>query len=322
MITRNALAAVALATTCLVPLAASAQDATPSTTIAGTPFTGEIGVGVMGVMGTNADQAGRYNGLNTTGIDILGDFDLTGRAPWNSGGTRYYELQGNNLVFQTGNNLGSGVGSDNNWASSTSNSLANAGSLGFNVGDQGTWEGGVHFNSITYTGNVINSLYTVNGSQGFLNPNLAPWGGATATTPGTFISIPLTGPVPAGQTNATIAALAAKGAMQPVQVGTRRNIIGGDFKYIYGDWTFSGVYTHEHKEGSLEESFYEPYGGQAFAMPVDYDTDRFDVTAAYATRQYQVQVQNTYSHFTDNNTFVTLPFPTSNTTTNSTTYYD
>ena len=149
--------------------------------LGGTPFTGEIEIGVMGVMGTNPDQAGRYNGLNTTGLDIVGKFDLGDRAPWDSGGTRYYELNGNNLVFQTGNHLGSGVGSDSNWASSTNNSLANNGSLGFKVGDQGTWEIGVYYDAITYTGNVIDSLYTVNGSQAFLNPGLAPWGGATAT---------------------------------------------------------------------------------------------------------------------------------------------
>ena len=95
MITRNALRAVALASSCLAPLAAFAQAPAPAGSqapviaIGGTPFSGEVGFGVMGVMGQNADQAGRYNGLNTTGVDVLGNFDLIGRDPWNSGGTRY-----------------------------------------------------------------------------------------------------------------------------------------------------------------------------------------------------------------------------------------
>ena len=82
-------------------------------------------------------------------------------------------------------------------------------------------------------------------------------------------------------------ALAATGAMLPVQTGTRRDIIGGDFKYIFGDWTFTGAFRHEHKEGSMEESFDGPWGGTAFALPIDYDTDRYDASAAYNTRLYQ-----------------------------------
>ena len=88
---------------------------------------------------------------------------------------------GDNLVFQTGNNLGTGIGSGGGWASTTTNSLANAGSLGFNAGDQGTWEANINYNAITYTGNVIDSIYTMSGNQGFLNSPLVPFGGATSS---------------------------------------------------------------------------------------------------------------------------------------------
>jgi len=303
MITRHTLRAIALASSCLAPMAAFAQA--PAIAIGGTPVTGEIGIGVMGVMGQNPDLAGRYTGLNTTGIDLLGDFDLNARDPWYSGGLRYYELNGDNLVFQTGNRLGDGNGigtpiNQDNFGPGFSNGLVNAGSLGFKAGDQGIWAVNTYYNSITYTGNVIGSMYTVNGNQAFLNPGLIPFGGATRTAAGPITSF-------------TIPSLAATGAILPVQVGTRRDIIGGNFKYIMGDWTFTGAFRHEHKEGSMEEAFDGTYGGTAFAMPINYDTDRYDATAAYNSRLLQGSLQYTFSHFSDNNLFVTLPYAVSGT---------
>lgn len=263
------------------------------------PVTGDASLGLMGVMGRNPDQAGRYNGLNTTGIDLLGNFSLSGRDAWNSGGTRYFDLEGHNLTVQTGNQFGSGAGSGNGFANSTTNSIGNEASISFTTGNQGTWGVGAYYNAITYTGNVIDSLYTVNGSNAYLNNNLAPWGGATAAAKGSVTSF-------------TIPQLQATGAMLPFQTGTRRDIIGGNFKYIWGDWTVTGAIRHDHKEGFLEESFDGPWGGTAFPLPINYDTDRYDVTAAYNTRLYQGILQYTFSHFTDNNLFVSIPYPMSN----------
>lgn len=304
MSTSKTLRAIALATSCLVPMAAFAQSPAAQPAAATKPYSGDLQIGIGGVAGTNPDQFGRYNGLNTTGIDLFGSFHFNYRDPWDSGGTRYYDVEGDNLVYQTGNHLGSGVGTDSSWSSSVSNSLFNGGSISVDAGDQGTWGIGAHYRAITYTGNVIDSIYTVNGSTAFLNPGLLPYGGATsqlAATPGAI-------------TNYTIPQLAATGAMLPVQVGTRRNIFGGNFHYTWGDWTFTGAFRHEHKEGSLEESYYGWKGGMAFAMPIDYDTDRYDATAAYSTRLYQGILQYTFSHFSDNNLFVTLPWPVENLT--------
>lgn len=307
MITRNALRAIALATSCLAPLAAFAQapastaDQAPAITVSGMPVSGQAQIGLGGVMGLNPDQAGRYSGLNTNGIDVLGGFSLSGRDAWNSGGTRYFDLEGRNLVVQTGNQLGSGVGSGSGWANSTTNSIGNEASLSLAVGNQGIWGLNAYYNAITYTGNVIDSLYTVNGSHATLNNNLAPWGGATTTARGSVTSF-------------TIPQLQATGAMLPFQTGTRRDIVGGNFKYIWGNWTITGAINHEHKEGFLEESFDGPWGGTAFPLPINYDTDRYDVTAAYSARLYQGVIQYTFSKFTDNNLFVSLPYPTSNTT--------
>ena len=58
----------------------------------------------------------------------------------------------------------------------------------------------------------------------------------------------------------------------------------------------------------MEESFDRPMGGTAFALPIDYDTDRYDATAAYNSRLYQGVIQYTFSHFTDNN--LSSPCPT------------
>ena len=173
--------------------------------------------------------------------------------------------------------------------------------LGFQAGHQGTWSFGAYLNSITYTGNVIDSLYTIYGNQAVLNAGLTPFGGATSQTVAT----------PGAHTSAfyTAAVLGKTGAELPEETGTRRNSVGVDFKYIWGDWTITGAFNHEHKEGSMEESAYSSYSGVAFTLPINYDTDRYDASAAYNTRLFQSVFQYTYSHFTDNNLFVTLPYP-------------
>ncbi len=201
---------------------------------------GEIEVDLGGVMGNNANQAGRYTGLNSTGpIGGISEFDLNARAPWNSGDIRFFELNGNNLTFQTGDHLGTGLGGDSTpGRPSVHNGLVNSGSLELKAGDQGIWQIGVNYDSITYTGNVIDSLYNVTGNTAVLNNGLAPWGGATATK--------------AGKTTAfTIPQLTATGAMLPFQTGTRRDIIGGNSEFLLDDWTFKRC-AHPRAQGRLD----------------------------------------------------------------------
>jgi MtrB/PioB family decaheme-associated outer membrane protein len=286
MVYRNTLKAAIVATACLASLDAFADDI---------QYDNEVAFGVMGLWGTNPNQAGRYNGLNTNGADLVGQFACRRRPSGDSGDTGYFDATGDNLIFQTGGGLA-------NYTSDTSNNLANNGSLNLNFGKQGTWEGGLSYDAITYTGNVIDSIYNVNGGQATLNNGLTPWSGATVGAPGAVTKTSLTIPV-----------LTATGAMQPVQTGTRRDILGANFKYIHGDWTFSGILRHEHKEGSMEESFDGPWGGTAFALPINYTTDRYDLAVAYHTRVNQASLQYTFSHFQDANTFVNLPYPFSNT---------
>jgi Putative outer membrane beta-barrel porin, MtrB/PioB len=311
MITRNMLRAFVLATTCLAPLAASAADdfsvAEPASTgpsplvDSGKGYTGSIGLGIRAVGANNANQAGRYDGLNTSGIGFgITDFNVLGRSFWNSDETRYYEFYGDNLFWNGSNRLGSGLGVDSDWVSHTNNKLANMGSVGIRFGDQGTWSANIGYDAITYTGNVIDSIYTMHGNQGFLNPGLTAFGGASATS--------TTG----ATTSFTASALQATNAMQLFQMGTRRDIISAGVKYMWNDWTIAGAFRHEHKEGSMEESFDGPWGGTAFGLPVNYDTDRYDVTATYGSRVYQALLQYTFSHFVDNNVYASLPYPTAN----------
>ena len=283
MFYRNTLKVAIMAATCVASLDTFA-DEPPQ-------YDNEVGVGVQGVFGTNANQAGRYNGLNVTGADLVGQFAYRGRY---SDDAQYFNATGDNLVFQFGSALPHNT--------FPHNGEVNNGSVGINFGRQGTWETGLSYDSITYTGNVIDSIYTVNGATATLNPSLKAWGGATATAPGTIPSSELTIPV-----------LTASGAMQPVQTGTRRDIFDGNFKYFNGDWSFIGAFRHEHKQGSLEESYFGPFQGVAFALPIDYTTERYDAAVAWTTPVNQASLQYTFSHFQDDYPFVSLPYPFTNT---------
>ena len=86
---------------------------------------------------------------------------------------------------------------DSGYTNQTNNNLGPNASLGFKVGDQGVWDLNGYYNAISYTGNIINSIYTVNGQTGFLNYPLVPFGGATnqtMLTPGAIVAAGATPP--------------------------------------------------------------------------------------------------------------------------------
>ncbi len=301
--------AAALITACALPSAAMAEDsaannpAAPATDsqndTAGAPTTsqGEIDLGVQWVGGKNTDQYGRYNGFTEQGLDVLGGFSFQKREPWDSGNTWYYDLEGININFQTGNRLAKDF-HDSSYTDRTNNDLGPTSEVSLKFGNQGTWGVTADYDAISYTGNIIDSIYSVNGTTATLNNNFAPWGGATNN------------PLHVGTTT-SFTTKTLSPAEQPFQTGTRRDIFQLGGHYIVGNWTLSTNVRHEHKEGTLEESIRETYGGQAFTMPIDYDTDRFDVSAAYNLTDFQAVLQYTYSRFKDNNLAVALPFPVS-----------
>jgi hypothetical protein len=296
MTRKLAFCAAALSSVCLLPLAAVAQTA-PATPAAAPDAQAEISIGMQSVSGRNTGLYGRYNGFTTNGADLLFGFDYHRRDAWDSGNTSYFDLTGSNVDFQTAGHTAPGF-SDPAFNSVTNDNLGPEAEVSMSVGEQGKWGITAGYNAITYTGNIIDSLWTVTNGVGTLNDGMLPYGGASNS------------PMKKGSvTSWTSTALSPN--MQPYQTGTRRDIVTVGGQYQMDEWTFKADVQHEHKEGSLEESLYETYGGMAFTMPVDYDTDRFDLSASYIDPDYQAVFEYTYSRFTDNNIGVSLPFPVS-----------
>jgi hypothetical protein len=351
--------AMLLSGVCLMPLGAMAADLGAAPAAPGPTgqmvSDGEIDLGLGGTFGANPGQAGRYTGFTEDGLDGLFSFKTVTRDAWDSGGTRYYIIEGSDINFQFGDDLGTanvpvyssanpaltgtntnaglhlnagtGVNAqivnghinnfyDGNYQSQTNNDLGPNATVKFNVGDQGHWGIIGYYDAISYTGNIIDSIYTINGHTGTLNGPLGgvnTWGGASLTAPGSILGYnALVGGVPLSNkaTSANTYAFPLS-AEEPFQVGTRRDIVGLTGKYTWGDWTITGAFRHEHKEGTVEESFDGAYGGTAFTLPVDYDTERYDVSAAYSTPQIQAVFGYFLSNFTDNNNGVSLPDPLS-----------
>lgn len=105
----------------------------------------------------------------------------------------------------------------------------------------------------------------------------------------------------------------AAGRLWNEPLSLQRDIFTGVGTYEWGDWTFTGKIRHDHKHG-LQANSLTILGAPAatatslatsglgyFAQPIDYDMDRYDATAEYATQQLQVQVGYTFSQFTNNN---------------------
>ncbi len=303
--------AMLLGGVCLLPLGAMGADlgAAPAAPGAAVTSDSEIDFGLMGIGGTNTGQYGRYNGFTEEGLDGLFGFSSVTRDAWDSGGARYYIFTGSDINFQFGDILGTGGDPnapggaihnfmDSRYSNRTANDLGPNASAGFKVGDQGKWGVIGYYDAISYTGNIIDSIYTINGHTGTLNGGLAPWGGATLGAAGPVTAL----------TPAQVAA-----AERSYQVGTRRDIVGLTGTFTWNDWTITAAIRHEHKEGTLEESFDGAYGGTAFTLPIDYDTERYDVSAAYNTPQLQAVFSYFLSNFTDNINGVLLPDPLSGT---------
>jgi MtrB/PioB family decaheme-associated outer membrane protein len=224
---------------------------------------------------------GRYNGLTDRGLAGFGDFTVRRRDDWQSGATRYFEATGGNLLFQGDN-------------------AAPEASVGVKLGQQGRWGVTATYDAISYAGNTINSLYDKSGN---LAAGLPVWGGTPLDGPPTSLT--------AGFYNDQPSLLAQ--AMQHLTTGTRRDIVGGTGSYRWGAFSITAGLRHEHKDGSMEQTMFNPFiTSTTFAQPIDYDTDRGELTLAYATKRLQAQFAYSYSRFTDNNLSFNLPYYFSN----------
>jgi hypothetical protein len=292
-----AITAAALASVLLLPIAAAAADGATDNATAVPDTVSEISIGMQAVGGANTGLYGRYNGFTTQGLDALVDFTDQKRDAWDSGGAFYFNFSGSDLDFQTGSHFSKNF-SDSSFTSDTSANLGPEAEIDLSFGEQGKWGVNLGYDAITYTGNIIDSLWTITGTTGTYNNGLVPFGGAS------------NGPLTKGSvTSFTTATLAPY--EQQFQTGTRRDILTVGGQVDLDDWTIKADIKHEHKVGSLEESLRETYGGMPFTLPVDFDTDRFDLSASYIDPDYQAVIEYTYSRFVDNNIGVTLPYPVS-----------
>lgn len=278
------LRAVALASVCLLPLAAAAQDfdlggASAAAAGPAKEYNNEIDVGAR-YQSSTSPLFGRYTGNDSKGFGSLGGFHLQGSVATPSGSPLSFEANGSNLNFQP-NHEG------------PNNALAPESSLDVKAGQQGTWAARAYYDAITYTGQTFYSPYLSTG----------------AAAPGVPTGVAVQGSA------ANINRL--RNSMVQETAGTRRDIGGVDGKYILGEWTFTSGFRHEHKEGTLLGTTYTAVGGVTFPKPVDYDTDRYSVLGQYATRRLQTQIGYEYSKFADNNFSINLPYLGAGTTTAS-----
>ena len=126
---------------------------------------------------TNMGEYGRYNGFTEQGLDIVLGFTVQKRDPWNSGNTFYYNVTGLSRTSKPATG----------WPRTSTivptpaapDKFGPQAELSVEFGNQGSWGVKLDYDAITYTGNIIDSIYTVNGATGTLNNGFPAWGGAT-----------------------------------------------------------------------------------------------------------------------------------------------
>ncbi len=293
MTTKFTLRAAALASTCLLPLAAFAQEAPD--------YNNEA---TMGTRFQSSDSAlfGRYSGTPFGGFYGTGSFKLDASDAWNSGKTEYFLAEGDNLDVD-------------------GHQLFPDAELSVKYGERGKWGIQAFYDGIPYWQSLgFHSLYNSSGALKGLTPGSLPVNSGLSYTPPT--ADPVTGALSGGATPGELAAgqsflngiFAAVSPFNSTQfVGTQRDIVGGSATYMgLANWTFSTGLKHEHKQGTMESSFAtnDMNNALAFPEPVDWDTDTYSASARYSTKQLKAVFSYTFSNFNDNLTsFNTLnPF--------------
>ncbi len=274
------LQAVTLATICLCPLAAVAQDddfdldsSPPAQSPANKPvLVNEAGIGLGGQTGSKG-RYGRYTGSPDDGAFGSAWFRTQQRATGKDEGTRFFEAEGDRLE----------IGSQRVLPDPT---------LSIHFGEQGAWDSRLSYEGIAFR--EATGYHTLFDPDGNLVNGLSPRSiNATAS-------------------NAAGSARVNK-YLSSVDVGTRRERVGAQFRlFDVAGWTPSAKIEHEHKEGTKVNSlfFYNPNVFASIPEPVDYDTDRLTVTTDYTTRPVQARFSYIFSSFTNNqSSFKTLtPF--------------
>jgi MtrB/PioB family decaheme-associated outer membrane protein len=302
---KRSLKATLAASVCLLPLQALAQSSDsdafdvsdkPAAAAAPAP-TNWISIG-GDYQSTRSDYFNRFRGGVNPGLHGLWDFQARGRDAWDSGGTRYWELQGNDLGYE-----------DRSFMA--------------RFGDQGSWGLGFSYDGIPY--NATDTFHSIWQRSGALVPGVAPGslglGSGIAfrnLAPATTLGSPYLGSVtgPAIWTP-QFTGSSPGSQLYNYHIGTQRDVFTGTGKWQWNDWTITGSMRHEHKTGYLANSLNvtgtpSPTSSSAaapttftsalgyFAQPIDYDTDRYDIMAAYSAPRFQAQVAYVFNNFTDN----------------------
>jgi len=290
------------ASVCLLPLQAFAQSDTgfdvgdkPAATAAPPVFNNWVTLGGQ-YNSSRSYYLGRYSGAVDPGFYGLGDFHYLYRDPWDSGGTNYFSMDGANMGLPDR-------------------------SFNAKVGQQGTWGLSFSYDGIPYY--ATNQFKSIWQSNGALVPGVAP----ASIGLGSGIAFQKIAPAVASLGYPYPPGTAGPAIWQPVltkslglynyNIGTQRDVFTGSGKYQWDDWTITTSLRHEHKSGTQANSLNvtgaaSPTSSSVaapaaftsalgyFAMPIDYDTDRYDVTAAYTKERLQAQVGYTFNNFADN----------------------
>ncbi|HBK05295.1 MAG TPA: hypothetical protein DDZ81_05455 [Acetobacteraceae bacterium] len=296
------------ASVCLLPLQALAQsddfdlgDKPPASAAATQPPSNWIDIG--GQYNSNRSYyLNRFTGAVNPGFYGIGDFHVADRDAWDSGGTKYWSMDGRDMGFDSRSFI-------------------------LKFGQQGTWGIGVSYDGIPYEAqDDFHSIWNTSGGSAVapgsiaLNryPRTAQYPAVTSVgnpivVNGTVLPA-IFYPLPSATTGA---------ALYDYNLALRRDVFTGTGKYQWGDWTITGSIRHEHKSGYQANSLEiggtvgltgtgtgaakntAPIAGLTsglgyFAMPIDWDTDRYDLTAAYSTDRLQVQFGYMFSNFRDN----------------------
>jgi len=240
----------AMATTCLVPLAVRAEGPVI--------YDNYIDVGAGYVSGKSF-YFGRFTGLVDPGFAV-GDVVIHARDPWDSGGTRYWDVEGTDLGL-------------------TSRSFT------VDYGEQGTWGLKFYYDGIPYyASDSFHSIFNKNGS---IQSGIAPGSVTNAnslTGKLTTFDVSTQRDIYGGNLHyQTGDWVFSTNIRQEHKEGIKEN------SFVYGSTPVSPSYA-AITTGALAY----------FPEPVNYDTGRYEAMAQYNGRTLQAQLSYNFLVFNDN----------------------
>jgi MtrB/PioB family decaheme-associated outer membrane protein len=234
------------------------------------PSGGYVDIG-GGYVSTNSPVFGRYTGLTDRHAFGIGDFIWVGRDPWDSGGTRYWALEGYDLGLTSR-------------------------SFNLDYGQQGSWGMNLFYEGIPYfQSNKFTTIYDTSG-KGTLN------GGAPVPSVTPFFQSGNLARFLNRQDLKTQRDIAGGGVKF---TGLPGWIFSTELRHEHKEGSLENSLTFGTGKNPTPQGGATPTATTAnvvyFPMPVDFDIDRIEAKADYAALRYQAQLKYEFSNFTDNN---------------------